>query len=138
MYKKVLLKITLLLSNASMYATNAKQVLGSVTHGARIVLRHYSHVSKARLQQFLKAIKNQEVEVAKRLLEQNHSFLYTEFDGHSLAYTAISTQNQDLIELVHRYGARLFQEEQKQCQVWEKFYPDLFTVDPNFAPYQTL
>lgn len=148
MYKKILLKITLLLSNASMFATSAKRTLACAAHGATCALRTFGSIQKARYITLLEAIRNQEVEVAQALLKQNHNLIHANFDGHSLAYTAISTDNTTLIALVHEHGARLFQEELEECQSWQKKYPGLFytptfvkvseyfVFDPNFATYE--
>lgn len=143
MYKKIILKITLLLSNASMFATSARRALGLATRGVTCALRTFSTIQKARYITLREAIRNQEVEVAKALLEQgqynlsNASFPDT---GHSLAFTAILTDNATLVELLCNHGARLFEEEQNKCdQEWQDGYPSLFrssTFAADFAPYE--
>lgn len=142
MYKKIILKITLLLSNASMFATNAKRILGGATRGVTCALRTFSTIQKARYITLREAIRNQEVEVAKALLEQGRynladaSFSDT---GYSLAYTAILTDNVNLVDLLCNHGARLFENEQSRCnREWKKSHPSLFRIPTaaDFAPYK--
>ena len=136
MYKKTILKITLLLSNASTYATQARRVVGHTAKTIGTIVRHYHHSSKVHIQKFIQAIKNQEIEIAKELLQRDYNLIHTSFDGHSLAHTALLTNNSELIELVHNYGAQLFDQEKKENAQWQEEYPLFFiSFDPNFAPY---
>lgn len=142
MHKKIILKITLLLSNASMLATHAKRTLGLATQGAKCALRRFSTIQKAQYITLLEAIRKQEVEIAKALLSQgqfNLSDACLPETGHSLAYSAILNKNHTLVDLLCAHGARLFKREHDQCDdVWQKNYPSLFRgsiLIPDFAPY---
>lgn len=140
MYKKVLFKITLLLSNASMYATNAKQALGSTVRGIGYIVRQYSQAQKTKFRALLEAIKNQEIEIAQTLLK-NGSYNLSDValgNGHSLAYTVIINGNTELLELLCTHGARLFEHEQKEHAAWATTHPSLFrsaVFISEFAPY---
>lgn len=140
MYRKVLFKITLLLSNASMYATNAKQALGATARGFGCVIRHYTQAQKIKLRALLEAIKNQEIEIAETLL-QNGSYNLSDValgNGHSLAHTVIINGNTKLLELLCTHGARLFEHEQEEHAAWATTHPSLFRSAifiPEFAPY---
>lgn len=125
MHKKIILKITLLLSNASMHATQAKRALSYAAHAMHV----FSATQKARyVTPLLRAIMENQVEVAKALLEQGNQnlFIIHPDTGHSLALIAIKNHNIDLISLLHDYGARLLPSEQPLCFAWQKQFPGFF------------
>lgn len=86
------------------------------------------------IKKLIKAIKEHNIEVAQALLNQNHYYLANLTDpstGHSLALTAINTSNSDIMCLLHRYGARLFEYEYKLCsESIKEEYPLFFRKQP--------
>lgn len=143
MYKKIILKITLLLSNASIFATHAKRALACAAHSTRCALHTFRTIKKAQYIALLEAIRNQEIEVAKALLERGqHNLSDASFPdtGYSLAYTAVLTENHTLVKLISDHGARLLENEHNECnEEWQRNYPSLFrrsTFSADFAPYE--
>jgi len=122
MHKKILLKITLLLSNVSMHATQR-------TRAFLCAARTFKTIQKARyITPLLNAIAQDQIEVAQALLEQGNQnlFILHPDTGYSLAFIAINNNNKNLVSLLHQYGARLLPNEKDICVAYQEYYPGFF------------
>ncbi|MFT6765531.1 MAG: hypothetical protein ACJAZS_000409 [Alteromonas naphthalenivorans] len=130
MYKKIILKITLLLSSASVYAAQK-------AHRFARVARTFCTVQRARLSPLIQAIHHENNLAVQALLEQGNQDLFALHPdtGYSLAHAAIRNNNKSLLKLLYKHGARLLPEEQTICYPWKKEYPRFFEpINPDFAP----
>ena len=134
MHKKILLKLTLLLQTLPAVAFHKTRVL--ITKARFFASAQHLHIVNTQrqvdqlIQKLIVAIKHHNIEAAEALLKQNTINMFTLHEGHSLAYTALMTYNEDMITLLHTYGARLLPEEKPIFKVWNRYYPRFFAYYP--------
>lgn len=129
MHKKIVLKLALLLSNASLYATQTKLFIGTI--------RKFCSIQKAQyITPLVAAVRQENTIAVKALLEQGNQDIFSILPdtGHSLAHTAIRNNNVNLLNILYQHGARLLPEEQTICRPWKSSHPRLFQINPDFVP----
>jgi hypothetical protein len=125
MYKKIFLKLALLLSTASSYATKGSRVLLQAT---RACIAKKVHL----ITPLLKAVRSRSAKDLEELLAQGHplfihgSPIVDPDTGYSLAYRAITQYDIETLNVLYEYGAKLLPAEYKKCTGWKKPYPQLF------------